>query len=310
MCRNTLLFGVLFFGFLNCSFLFCVHAQARARICAGVVVRSVTVSEDIHGEAAFAAGPEKIEVVSSGPEGRVTVIALGPVLGSMDSTDVKIDLACTQNGILLTSMITRSANFHGGGLQNVNWRPKITIVLALKQPEIAVEAVWKMRLSTGAEQTHAWSPPYPDRKYPIILTETVRSMSAPTVSGESSPLQLQLKLARTEVKNNEEIIAQTEIRNTGKDEQSLYVLLCGHTQWSTDNTYVQVAAEGCLKNSIHKMKLKPGESGHWEVPLVLSTRSSLPKSVTFRLGFQSWTDRKTPEVPQIWSNPVTVGVTK
>ena len=210
MRRHKLLFGVLALGITHLLFLPCVNAQGRVKTCVGVDVRSVTETFQIMRSMGMDPKPDTINVVSNGPEGKVTVVAFGPLLGPMDdSTDVKTDLACTQNGLELTAMITRSANFHGAIAQNVIWVPRITIVLALRQPEIAVQAIWRMRLTTGAEQTHAQTPPFPDRAYPITVTETVRSASAPVANGQDFPVKVEIKPAQTAVKNNEAFSVNT-----------------------------------------------------------------------------------------------------
>jgi hypothetical protein len=255
------------------------------------------------------AEPENIQVVSSGPEGAVTLVALGPGLASMDSGDVKSNLACTQNGIALTATITRSADFHGFVAQNFIWRPRFTIVLALRKPEIVVQAVWRMRLSTGAEQTHAWSPPFPDRKYPITVTETVRSSSSPAADGQGSPIKIEIKPAQTAVKNNEDFSVDITIRNTSSVEQLLEVMSCSYSmQWTLDNPSVRLVREACEKNIPIKISLKPGQAFERAVlaRVVLASGNGQSESVTFRLGFIGAASKP----PPIWSNHVTVSVTR
>ncbi len=180
MLQHNLWFSVLVFGFSGLSLPPCANAQGGAKTCPGVVVRSETMTFEIMRFTGKDPMPDTINVMSNGPEGEVTIAVFGPLLGPMDSSDVKTDLACKWNGIELAEKITRSANFHGGVLSNVIWLPKITIVLALRQPEITIQAIWRMRLTNGVEQTHAQTPPYPDRKYPITITETVHSESVST----------------------------------------------------------------------------------------------------------------------------------
>lgn len=125
----------------------------------------IDISAEPEREVLLDATPEKpaIEIVPAPPSSTtpgaakktVTVIALGPVLGSMDSPKVETSLACTAKGIVLTATITRSADYHGAVLKNVLWRPKIEIVVVFRQPEIIFATTWRMRLTTGAEVDHA-----------------------------------------------------------------------------------------------------------------------------------------------------------
>jgi hypothetical protein len=106
-------------------------------------------------------------------EQTLSVIALGPVLGSMDSTDVSSDLECTARGVRLTATITRSAHYTGSALKNILWRPKLALAVILRKNEVIFESVWVMRLSTGAKLDHAQTPSQPDLKYPITVTRTL-----------------------------------------------------------------------------------------------------------------------------------------
>jgi hypothetical protein len=175
-----------------CSLL-SLAAPANAQItktCAGVEVRSIEVSADEDRKALPDATPADIKILPAqvmattpgAPDKTVTVIALGPGLGSMDSEKVKTDLACTDKGLILTATITRFANYPEATLGTTlkaryPWRPRITIVFALRQPEIVLQITWRMRLTTGAELGHAKAPTYPEQEYPITVTKTVRSAS-------------------------------------------------------------------------------------------------------------------------------------
>jgi hypothetical protein len=132
------------------------------------------------------------------------------------------------------------------------------------------------------------------------------------VYGQSPPLKVEIKTAQTAVKNNEEFTLSATILNTGKDEQMFEVWSCGYLEWTVDNPSLQVVGEDCLRNIPYKVKLKPGESGHWEVPVrvELPGGSGQHESVTFRLGFQTATYGTEPEIPPIWSNALTVSVTR
>lgn len=168
------------------STLFCLlAAPANAqtiRACAGVEVRSTEVSVDNARRALLHDKQAKIEILAAQvpattEDPTIMVVALGPVLGSMDSSEVSTQLACSERGIVLTATITRSADYHGATAKNILWNPKITMVFRLHQPEIVLQTTWRMRLTTGAELDHARTPPYPEQEYPITVTKTVRSAS-------------------------------------------------------------------------------------------------------------------------------------
>jgi hypothetical protein len=71
-------------------------------------------------------------------------------------------------------MITRSANFNGAAAQNVNWYPKITLVLLPLQPNTELKVIWRMRTTAGAELSRAKTPPYSETEYPVVLTRMLR----------------------------------------------------------------------------------------------------------------------------------------
>ena|SRR5215472_347982 len=104
----------------------------------------------------------------------ITIVARGPVLGSMDSEKLNTAVACTTDGFVLTATITRSANYNGAVRQNVLWSPEITIVVVPRQPAVIVQTIWKMRSSDGKELGRARTPPYRQQDYPIAVTQTVR----------------------------------------------------------------------------------------------------------------------------------------
>jgi len=162
------------------------NAQEPIKTCPGLEVRSMVVSAETTVPAAST--PAEIDispprVSATAPDARekaVTVIARGPGLGSMDSRKVKTDLACTEKGWALTATIMHSVNYFGNVIpQEIFWRPKITLVLVLRQAEIIFQTTWRMRLTTGGEVSHGQSPPFPDQKYPITVTKTLRSASGP-----------------------------------------------------------------------------------------------------------------------------------
>jgi hypothetical protein len=142
------------------------------KACAGVEVRMIGVAAEMKGDKGLDAGREGIEVESS--EGReITVSSVGPVLGSMDSSDVRTELACTADGCTVTATITRSAEFQGAALQNVLWRPKLVVALTLRQADVLLETIWRMRLTTGDEVAYAQTPGGPDEHYPIVVRKVL-----------------------------------------------------------------------------------------------------------------------------------------
>lgn len=152
------------------------NAQESVQSCPGVEVRSIHQSGRRLQNLPLDTKQETIEIAVSRPETKdITIVARGPVLGSMDSENVSTGLACTKDGFVLTATITRSANYHGAVRQNVLWSPEITIVIVPRQPAVVLQTIWKMRLSNGKELERARTPPYPKQEYPIIVTRTLSS---------------------------------------------------------------------------------------------------------------------------------------
>ena len=102
------------------------------------------------------------------------IVAVGPVLGSLDSPDVEIRVFCTTKGFRLAATLTRFAPYSGGVLKNVLRRPEIRVAAILLRPEIAVEVEWRIRDSNGMELRHAKTPGYVELSYPITVSMTVR----------------------------------------------------------------------------------------------------------------------------------------
>lgn len=159
------------------------NAQAIMKTCAAASVQSISLSAEPERDVLLDSTPEKptLKIISApqpttlGSAAKaVRIIALGPVLGSMDSSKVETDIECTAKGVVFTSTITRSADYHGAVLANINWHPKIEITVVLRQPVVIFETIWRMRLTTGTELDHAQTPSYPDQKYPITVTTTIR----------------------------------------------------------------------------------------------------------------------------------------
>jgi hypothetical protein len=157
------------------------HAQKFVKECSGVHVQSITFlkqnSEPTAGDAQRAM--PFIEMAPSAPPSgfkpirSMTVIAVGPILGSMDSQDVATSIQCTRAGVALTAAITRSAEYHGGVKKNVLWRPRIKLVVVPLRTGATISITWRMHLTTGDEVDRAQTPPYQYQNYPVTVTRTI-----------------------------------------------------------------------------------------------------------------------------------------
>jgi hypothetical protein len=105
----------------------------------------------------------------------ISVIAFGPVLGSMDSSEVVATVNCSNEGARVTAIITRSANYQGAAAKNVLWRPRIKLLLALRKPEVVLQLKWRMRLSNGVEVHKAGTSQQDFQVYPIVVTQVLRA---------------------------------------------------------------------------------------------------------------------------------------
>jgi hypothetical protein len=117
----------------------------------------------------------RLSIVPSGAgsHATVTIVAVGPALGSMDVKDVETTRTCDANGVVVTATTTRSADYAGGIQKNVLWRPRLEIVLVPRRKGTALTTTWRMRLTTGAEVTRTRMPPYPEVSYPVTVTKQI-----------------------------------------------------------------------------------------------------------------------------------------
>ena len=139
----------------------------------------------------------------------------------------------------------------------------------------------------------------------------------PPVSGQNRSLNVQIKTARTTVKNNEEISVSTSIRNLGTTETRILVWACAFpSEWLVDNPSIYIDEPNCLIESRAWVGLKPGESYRKAVKVYvrLSALYANRQEVTFRMGFGnrllSGNGNRGSKVDAVWSNPVTLTVTK
>ncbi|HEY1580436.1 MAG TPA: hypothetical protein VGF82_25525 [Terracidiphilus sp.] len=173
------LFSPVLFAIVGVA-LTCVPVRAKeadevSKSCPALTVTSVRVTEEtVTGSDA----PSEMIEVTSFPKQAAerherTLIATGPVLGSMDSAAVSYVISCRTKGAGLIVTLTRSAEYHGNVLANVLWRPKVHIAIALHNPQIIFQMTFRMRLSTGEELRLAQTPPYRPRKYPLIVKQII-----------------------------------------------------------------------------------------------------------------------------------------
>jgi hypothetical protein len=131
--------------------------------------------------------------------------------------------------------------------------------------------------------------------------------------GQDLPTRVEISVVRSTVKNNEEFPVSTTIRNVGRDEQSLQIWSCSYPeQWTADNPDVHIIGAACRKNDVILVGLKPGDAYErtLSIHIGIAAENRTQKSVTFRLGFESATSKKTDIASPIWSNAITVNVTE
>ena len=155
------------------------------------------------------------------------------------------------------------------------------------------------------------------RKYKAFLSTLLFCLTGWAAYGQGPSWKVEIKPEQTAVKSKQDFSVATAVRNIAKGEQSLYVLDClypGH--WSTDNPAVNLIVINCAQNSLATFRLKPGEAHESALPVFieLAAGSARHESVTFRLryAFANSLGTSAPGTvpPPIWSNPVTVEVSR
>jgi len=147
--------------------------------CSGVIVRSIAVSNDTETAilAERTSAPPRVRIsVTSDHHGAATIVAVGPVLGLMDSREIATDVSCSDDGVVLTATLTRSAEYTDSIKKNVLWRPRLSVRIDRKR-RVVIRTVWRMRVTTGAEVTRSRMSPYPEQRYPMIVTRILRAPS-------------------------------------------------------------------------------------------------------------------------------------
>jgi hypothetical protein len=137
------------------------------KVCSAVSLLTLGSSADTNS-ALFDEGTAEIKT-SPGESGTLTVVALGPILGSMDSHDLKPRVDCSASGLTITIDVTRSAHYDGAAAKNVLWRPRVELRVASPHDRASLEVRWTMRLSTGVELKHARTPPYREQTFPLSV---------------------------------------------------------------------------------------------------------------------------------------------
>ncbi len=131
--------------------------------------------------------------------------------------------------------------------------------------------------------------------------------------GQDAAMTVEIKPARTAVNNYEPFQVATAIHNTGTEAKSLKIWSCSFpTQWVSDNPVVYVNLVSCEKNDLLEIKLDPGKACERvvSVRVQLGAGSGKPEPVTFRLGFKAVAYATGQQNVPIWSDPITVTVTK
>ena len=135
-----------------------MNGQLSRQVCPAAEINSIESTSKRAG-VLRTGKTENIEILGQ-TNHTVTIMAQGPVLGSMDLPSIKTDLSCLPDGVVLTATITRSDEFNGAVLQNVTWLPKISLSLKLLQPSVMLHTIWKIQTTSGKEVTFAQTPPF------------------------------------------------------------------------------------------------------------------------------------------------------
>jgi hypothetical protein len=148
------------------------NARQLVKQCAAMEVRFLKVSLKLVRDIPLNVQQETIEIRDTGTQPRhITVVARGPILGSMDSEQLNPRVTCTKDGLVLAATITRSDNYHGAALQNQLWFPQITMEVVPLTSPIVFQTIWKMRLTNGKVVERSRTPPYPEKRYPITISK-------------------------------------------------------------------------------------------------------------------------------------------
>src|ERR1017187_8626257 len=97
-------------------------------------------------------------------------------------------------------------------------------------------------------------------KRKVMLCALLFCFAGLAAYGQDPLLKVEIRTAKSAIKNKEEFSVATVIRNTGENDQALAILDCCYSMlWVADNPSVFVdCGEACMNNSLYDMKLKPG----------------------------------------------------
>jgi hypothetical protein len=150
-------------------------------------------------------------------------------------------------------------------------------------------------------------------KHKVLFVVFLFCIGGLAAHSQSSPIVVEIKPTQTVVKDNETFSVSTTLRNRSSEVQVLGVMSCSYpAQWAVDNLSVYMSQVSCLRNVLSRIILKPGEAYErtLSVHVELASGKGQLESVTFRLGFQDENPLTVPKAPRIWSNAVTVSVTR
>lgn len=145
----------------------------------------------------------------------------------------------------------------------------------------------------------------------VVLLLFILFFTGVTAHSEASSIIVDIKMANSTVKGNEDLPVSTSVRNVGAKDQSLQIWSCSYPeQWIVDNPIVHIPAVSCQKNDVVHVRLKPGEAYKRALSIHIerSAEHQVQKSVTFRLGFKPDISEKTGLPSPIWSNAITLSV--
>jgi hypothetical protein len=155
------------------------------------------------------------------------------------------------------------------------------------------------------------------KRYRGLFTVLLFCCAGQIPAGQEQSLKAEIKLTRTVVKNDETFFVATVVRNTGSTVQSLIVWDCSYPdQWTTDNPAARINDVACQQNTRGEIQLKPGASYIRSVSLHIHVAFGqvTQDKVAFRMGYGKMpyfrAQDVVPKVPLLWSNAVTVAVTR
>jgi hypothetical protein len=137
------------------------------------------------------------------------------------------------------------------------------------------------------------------------------------VAAQQEPLKAEVSWPGGTVKIAENFSLTVVLKSTGSSERSLTIWTCPVSeQWLPDNPVVQlIQVTPCQQPALGVIRIRPGDKYKETVTLSIRLPSdgTISNNVTFRLGFSERTrisDIEVPKTPSLWSNAVTISVTR